>query len=502
FTNRDIIYTFGNGNSGTDRAFTSDDFFAGNFRNPGPDGFLGTADDGAADGFDKLAVYGSTGTGAAGPWRFLVDGNNDGVPDLIDTNGNGASDVQSAAGVNFNGLPVAGNFAPTSGDEVGIFTGTTWYFDINGDFQLDAGSAIVTAMRGYPIVGDFDGDGLDDLGTWADDVFQFDLNRDGVADATINFGFIGVRERPLAADVDQDGIDDIGLWSPDLAGITPNEGAEWFFLVSNDPTGANRTAGTVDTLDHPFKPVPFGKDLYMQLGSSYSIPIIGNFDPPATGGVVDLTEEEVTDLLNRLDVNRDGHATPLDALIVINKINQSGPQSVFSGVERLMDVNGDGTIAPSDVLAIFNYLSAKSFIQAEGEGASAFTTSSTGLGSDAVAANSSDFIEVANGQFIAAADTMRIVFAPIAPVSRELDDLFALLDDADIDTQTAEGDDASAIDSLLAAFASDDLLELDNWTDNLSGSALDELLSDEELFDFDDLAADVLGAYGRGDDLA
>jgi hypothetical protein len=492
FVNRDIIYPFGVGNSGTDRAFTSDDFFAGNFRNPGPDGRLGTADDGPADGFDKLAVYGSTGQGIAGPWRFLVDGNNDGVPDIIDTNGNGASDVQSAAGVNFNGIPVAGNFAPTPGDEVGIFTGTTWYFDINGDFQLDAGSAIVTAMRGYPIVGDFDGNGVDDLATWADDVFQFDLNRDGIADATINFGFIGVRERPLAADLDKDGIDDIGLWSPDLSGITPNEGAEWFFLVSNDPTGANRVAGTVNTLDHTFKPVPFGKDRYMQLGTSYSIPIVGNFDPPATEGVVDLTEEEVTSVLNRLDVNKDGYVTPIDALIVINKLNTDGAQSVFTGVERLLDVNGDGTVAPSDVLAIINYLSANNLIQAEGEGSSAF---STGLTADSVAANSSNYIEVADGQLLAAADTMRLVFAPIAPVSRGLDELFARLDNADHNPGNADGDQASSIDALLAAFSSDELFDAGNSADRDFGSVMDELLSDDDLLDVNRLAADVLSTY-------
>ncbi|MCA9121452.1 MAG: hypothetical protein KDB11_14780 [Planctomycetales bacterium] len=512
FVNRDIIYTFGNGNAGTDRAFTSDDFFAGNFRAPGPDGFLGTADDGVADGFDKLAVYGSVGTGASGPWRFLVDGNNDGVPDIIDTNGNAASDVQSGAGINFNGLPVAGNFAPTSGDEVGIFTGTTWYFDINGDFQLDAGSAIVTAMRGYPIVGDFDGDGLDDLATWSDDVFQFDLSGAGAAtgplpgnpringqvDATINFGFIGVRERPLAADLDQDGIDDIGLWSPDQSGITPNEGAEWFFLVSNDPNGINRAAGTVNTLDHPFKPVPFGEDLYMQLGTAYSIPIVGNFDPPATAGVVDLTEDEVTDILHRLDVNQDGNVSAIDALIIINNLNENGTQSTFTGIERLMDVDGDGAIAPKDVLTIINYLNANNFIQAEGEGSSPATiVAGTGPESD-LQVDSSGTIEVAEGQFLAVADTMRIVFAPIAPASQQLEELFALLDDADASNDS----DELEIDSLLAAFESDDLFDFGSPADTIVGSALDELLNDDELFNFDELAADVMSSFGREDDLA
>ena len=53
----------------------------------------------------------------------------------------------------------------------------------------------------------------------------------GQLDATIQFGFIGVRERPVAADMDQDGIDDIGLWVPDRAGQNPQEAAEWYTVA-------------------------------------------------------------------------------------------------------------------------------------------------------------------------------------------------------------------------------------------------------------------------------
>src|SRR4029078_999076 len=58
YVNRDIIYAFGQGSAGANGAsFASDDFFAGNFA-------LGAA----ADGFDKLAAYGSTGPGISGGW--------------------------------------------------------------------------------------------------------------------------------------------------------------------------------------------------------------------------------------------------------------------------------------------------------------------------------------------------------------------------------------------------------------------------------------------------
>jgi len=382
FTNRDIVYAFGNGsptgavpNGGT-QAFTSDDFFAGNFRNPGPDGLLGTADDGPADGFDKLAVYGSLGFGINGPWRFLIDGNNDGVPD-----GSFAQTTSGFSNTQLNGLPVAGNFDgnAANGDEVGIFTGTVWYLDTNGDFVLDR--AVGSQLRGYPIVGDFDGDGLDDLATWHNESvnsgqFQFDLANDGLGTGpirTIDFGFIGVRERPVAADMDQDGIDDVGLWSPDRAGIVPDETAEWYFLISNDPTGARRVTGQVNTLNHAFEPVPFGKDLYMEFGSEFAIPIVGNFDPPAsassgsgsdTGGEPTLPPE-----LHPYDVNRDGYITAIDVLQLINRMTEEGSQPLGNTqTDQRFDPNRDQYLSPLDALVVINYLSGSTSLSGEGEG--------------------------------------------------------------------------------------------------------------------------------------
>ena len=68
-----------------------------------------------ADGFDKLAAYGDIGNpGKVLAFRWLVDLDNDGVPDLS---------VFDPA--NINGLPLAGNFdgEADNGDEVGVFDG-------------------------------------------------------------------------------------------------------------------------------------------------------------------------------------------------------------------------------------------------------------------------------------------------------------------------------------------------------------------------------------------
>ncbi|HUE73617.1 MAG TPA: CHRD domain-containing protein [Pirellulaceae bacterium] len=355
FTNRDITYMMG---------FTSDDLFAGNFA-------LGAGD--VADGFDKLAAYGRFN----GVWRWLIDTDNDGVPNINQVD---------PAGI--NGLPFAGNFDgnPANGDEVGVFTGTTWWFDTNHDFQLDFSIAASPGFVGYPVVGDFDGDGFEDLGAWTDDTFRFNLSSTGptlnanlvgltgTVERSFRFGFPGPNERPVAADMNQDGFDDIGLYVPNRAGVSPDESAEWYILVSgqvqnNDNNGPAVLGPSIidrivtDPIDGKnvvrFTPVPFGNDLYIQYGDEFGLPILGNFDPPVVAGtpIVGGSDRDPR------DVNNDGKITAFDALLIINHMNQHGPgtpvvQTAFPRAPFL-DVNGNGTITASDALAVVNYLNAK-----------------------------------------------------------------------------------------------------------------------------------------------
>ncbi|WP_425614911.1 dockerin type I domain-containing protein [Anatilimnocola sp. NA78] len=351
FTNRDIAFLLG---------YTSDELFAGNFAATGA---------AAADGFDKLAAYGRVN----GQWRWQIDTDNDGVPNIETVDPSG-----------INGFPVAGNFGANAGDEVGLFTGNTWYLDTDHDFQVnDAGGSRVIAwpVSGYGFTGDFDGDGNYDLGTWTDDTFQLSLSSssgglvDGTIDSTFHFGFPGAGERPVAADMNMDGFDDIGLWTPDRSTQVEGIGSEWYWLMSgvvaNDtPSGGPAVLGPSipqRIVNDPlpvfpgqqlvkFTPVPFGNDLYMQFGDEFSLPIVGNFDPPAT-----LTSVlPGTNRNNALDVNNDGRITAFDALEVINRLNTSaGPSTVpTKGFIRapFLDVDQNLKVTAFDALQVINYL--------------------------------------------------------------------------------------------------------------------------------------------------
>jgi len=81
-----------------------------------------------------------------------------------------------------------------------------------------------------------------------------------------------------------------------------------------------------------------------------------------------------------LDVNRDGHTTPLDALVIINHLirttlERTTTQPTLSADFLLRgDVNRDGGITPHDALLVINQLNAirtanrSSFVTADGEG--------------------------------------------------------------------------------------------------------------------------------------
>jgi hypothetical protein len=232
----------------------------------------------------------------------------------------------------------------------------------------------------------------------------------GVINRTFKFGFIGPGERPVAADMNQDGMEDLGLFVPARDGVPPSEGAEWYFLISgmvenntpnqpgNDPavgqligptiTGGQYledegpgdflpeaeygfepgTYGRGRIVDDPllagpgnivrFEPTPFGNDRFVQFGDQFALPVLGNFDPPVTITSPGPVDPPSGGDRSPLDVNDDGSISPLDALIVINYLNNGGssqaPQALSGG--PYMDVNADTFISPLDALLVINHL--------------------------------------------------------------------------------------------------------------------------------------------------
>lgn len=352
FVNRDITYAFG---------LVTDDVFAGNF-SPTPTSI--------ADGFDKLAVFGRVGT----TFRWLIDTDNDGAPDI--------TKVDPTA---VNGTPIAGNFDgnAANGDEVGLFDGQRFFLDTDHDFEVnDFGGSFVltTTLRGYPVVGDFNGDGLDDLATWKDDTFFIDLaagpgplSWDGVADFQFRFGFITTRDRPVVADMDGDGFADLGLWVPDRHGVSPLEGAEWYWLVSAGAPVTNRirfdTALGRNVID--FTPTPLGPDLYFRYGQPYAMPVVGNFDPPLLSQPSKLLGLLAANLFNVFDVDVNFVVNTQDAVHVLRMIATRGSFVITAPAAGppLADVNMDGTITNRDALDLLRHLAQRgSYAYGEGEG--------------------------------------------------------------------------------------------------------------------------------------
>lgn len=83
-------------------------------------------------------------------------------------------------------------------------------------------------------------------------------------------------------------------------------------------------------------------------------------------------------LVHRMDVNGDVSITPLDALIIFNRLNSLGPGPVPDDAvigPPFYDVNDNLFIEPLDALIIFNYLNAGGVPEGEGDGEAAAAAS-------------------------------------------------------------------------------------------------------------------------------
>src|SRR5262245_52874114 len=76
--------------------------------------------------------------------------------------------------------------------------------------------------------------------------------------------------------MNRDGVTDVGLFVPRSENSSEILVVDWFFLGSM----GTPTTGSVSTLNHPFNQMPFGNDRFFTFGDSFTLPLVGNFDPP------------------------------------------------------------------------------------------------------------------------------------------------------------------------------------------------------------------------------
>ena len=101
--------------------------------------------------------------------------------------------------------------------------------------------------------------------------------------------------------------------------------------------------------------------------------VIDLFSASSNGEPVDWTGLGTTwhNFVIAVDANFDGSVSPIDALVIINYLNENGPGSLpvprpTALVYNFYDTNGDGFVSPVDVLVVFNSLNSTTVV-AEGE---------------------------------------------------------------------------------------------------------------------------------------
>ena len=104
-----------------------------------------------------------------------------------------------------------------------------------------------------------------------------------------------------------------------------------------------RVTGQVNTLNHPFSPVPFGADLFAEFGDEMAMPIVGNFDPPVSPAATQFVVQDG-------DYNADGRVDNADYDVWKSSFN--------SRSNLAADGNGNGVVDLADYTVWQNHKSA------------------------------------------------------------------------------------------------------------------------------------------------
>lgn len=165
--------------------------------------------------------------------------------------------------------------------------------------------------------------------------------------------------------VSTSGAQTVNAWATNLVAGPPDEAAQTFtFTVTNNSNSLFAVQPAID---------PTGRLTYTPaagaVGTATVTVTLGDSGGIANGGVNSSGSQTFTITVraagvwhngrNRLDVNDDTQVTPLDALIIFNRLNSVGSGEVPANAPPgppFYDTNNDEFVTPLDALIVFNFL--------------------------------------------------------------------------------------------------------------------------------------------------
>jgi hypothetical protein len=182
---------------------------------------------------------------------------------------------------------------------------------------------------------------------------------------------------------------------------------------------------------------------------------------------------------NNLDVNGDGFVSPIDALQVINYLNdRTKPRQLTLPVNQplppYVDVNGSGEVSPQDALLVINFLNA---LRGSGEGEFGDNHDSLAYGSGEEVTLASDWAAGLEN-ILVGSRSKDVADAEPAVSSADVALLSTLADDdSSVDFQVQRDMDVSVLDDVLAESDTVFMASSTSVRGNSSGSIRDQLLA-------------------------
>lgn len=162
-------------------------------------------------------------------------------------------------------------------------------------------------------------------------------------------------------------IDELGAFQTSFGPLGPNE-----FLLAAVTFNADK-AGTASFVSDPADLSPLHDILLFEPDDS-SVPLSRVSFRTTSVTIVGNGEGEFTNPDNAYDVNADKSVSSMDALVVINDINNNGARQLAKSgagegeaTQTFVDVDGDGYLSPRDALQVINYIHRQATAVGEGE---------------------------------------------------------------------------------------------------------------------------------------